>query len=199
MAIADSQRGLSILLVATIFRIARVANCIFDGFGDWSCRLGGGGFSMLLGLGCVVLPYASNKGILHSGRYARTIDMVFFQEHSFQIRRQRASRLGRRPSAHAAIENRSVSAPDGISPCSISSAITRNARALAFRVASSGVAPYTVTPGSSGMSPIQRPSVSRSNRMVSCMCLILPLGCLFGPSTVARCGLRALVVTLECR
>src|ERR1035438_1666094 len=97
-------------------------------------------------------------------------------------RRQRASRLGRGPSAHAAIENRSVSAPDGISPCSISSAITRNARALAFRVASSGVTPYTVTPGSSGISPIQRPSVSRSSRMVSCICLILPLERLFGPS-----------------
>jgi len=90
-------------------------------------------------------------------------------------RRRHAPRLGRGPFAHAATENCNMSAAGLISPCSISSAITRKARDLAFRVASSGVAPYTVTPGSSGMSPIQRPSVSRSNRMVSCICLIVPL------------------------
>src|ERR1039458_3865423 len=75
------------------------------------------------------------------------------------------------------MENRSVSGPGGISPCSISSAITRRARALAFSVASSELAPYTVTPGSSGMSAIHRPSVSRSNRIVGCICLILPFAC----------------------
>src|SRR5271157_2693036 len=93
-------------------------------------------------------------------------------------RRQRPPRLGCGPLAHAAMENCSVSAAGFISPCSISSAITRRARDLAFSVASSGVAPYTVTPGSSGMSAIQRPSVSRSNRIVSCICLILPFAAL---------------------
>src|ERR1035441_525945 len=68
------------------------------------------------------------------------------------------------------MEKRSVSDTGGVSPCSISSAITRRARALAFSVASSELAPYTVTPGSSGISAIHRPSVSRSNRIVSCIC-----------------------------
>jgi hypothetical protein len=69
--------------------------------------------------------------------------------------------LGCGPLPHAATENCKMSVAGVISPCSISSAITRRARDLTFRVASSGVAAYTVTPGSSGMSPIQRLSVSR--------------------------------------
>ncbi len=46
--------------------------------------------------------------------------------------RLRPPRLGRRPFGHAAIENCRRSAEAGISPCSISSAITRNARDLAL-------------------------------------------------------------------
>jgi len=41
-----------------------------------------------------------------------------------------------------------------------------------------GGAPYTVTPGRRGNAAIQRPSVSRSSRIVSCICFILPLAML---------------------
>src|ERR1035441_43571 len=84
-------------------------------------------------------------------------------------RRKRAPRLGRGPNAHAAMEKRSVSDTGGVSPCSISSAITRRSRALAFSVASSELAPYTGAPGSSGISAIHPPSVSRRNRILSCI------------------------------
>ena len=47
--------------------------------------------------------------------------------------------LCRGPSAHAAMENCSVSAAGFISPCSISSAITRSARDLAFSAGSGAV------------------------------------------------------------
>src|SRR5687767_8160650 len=48
------------------------------------------------------------------------------------------------------------------SPCSSLSARTRNARAFVRATASSREEPYASTPGSSGISPTQRPSVSRS-------------------------------------
>ena len=86
-------------------------------------------------------------------------------------RGQNPSRLSRRPLTHAAIEYCNMSASGLNSPCSISSAITRSASALTFVVASSGVEPYTVPPASSGTSPIQRPSTSRSKRIVRCICV----------------------------
>jgi hypothetical protein len=46
--------------------------------------------------------------------------------------------------------------------CSTSSAIAYRASAYAFAFASSTVAPYANAPGTSGISAIQRPSVSRS-------------------------------------
>jgi hypothetical protein len=46
--------------------------------------------------------------------------------------------------------------------CSTSSAIAYKANAYAFAFASSTVVPYAIAPGTSGISAIQRPSVSRS-------------------------------------
>src|SRR6266700_561987 len=45
---------------------------------------------------------------------------------------------------------------------STSSATAYNASAYAFALASSTVVPYAIAPGTSGISAIQRPSVSRS-------------------------------------
>jgi hypothetical protein len=63
--------------------------------------------------------------------------------------------------------NRSLAAIGAGSPRSIRSAITRRASAAALFRASASVAPYTSTPGSSGTSPIQRPSSSWSISIVS--------------------------------
>jgi hypothetical protein len=67
----------------------------------------------------------------------------------------------RRPLAHAATVNTSFSS--GISSSwSSRSASTRRANACAFEIAWLRVSPYTMTPGSSGISAIHRPSSSLS-------------------------------------
>ena len=75
-------------------------------------------------------------------------------------RRKKLTCLNGRPVHPCTANTPSISGMS--SPCSRRSARTRNASALAFATASSRFAPYTRTPGNSGTSPIQRPSVSRS-------------------------------------
>lgn len=72
-------------------------------------------------------------------------------------------RFGARPLAHcqaASIETVTVSV--GSFCCSMRSARTRRASACADALASFSVAPYAITPGTSAISAIQRPSASRS-------------------------------------
>src|SRR6516162_5848358 len=71
-----------------------------------------------------------------------------------------------RPSVHAATK-RSLGSKGTGSPCSMRSAITRNASAVVLLRASASVLPYANTPGSSGTSPIHRPSSSRSISILS--------------------------------
>lgn len=56
----------------------------------------------------------------------------------------------------------------GFLACSVRSAMTRSARAVTATSASFLDFPYAITPGSSGTSANQRPSVSCSKRMVNC-------------------------------
>jgi len=68
---------------------------------------------------------------------------------------------GWRPWTHAETANTSLSS--GISsPCSSLSARTRKANASAFEIASFRLSPHAITPGSSGISAIQRPPSSLS-------------------------------------
>src|SRR5207237_10343498 len=82
-----------------------------------------------------------------------------------QQRRENAPRPRGRPLAQAATNR--LSSSGARSPCSRRSAITRRARASALASASTRVAPYASTPGSSTTSPIQRPSASSSSSTVS--------------------------------
>jgi hypothetical protein len=58
---------------------------------------------------------------------------------------------------------------------STSSAMARSASAYAFLLASSSVCPYTITPGTAGISAIQRPSSSRSVSIFQCTSSLLTL------------------------
>src|ERR1700728_1857575 len=58
---------------------------------------------------------------------------------------------------------------------STSSAMTRKANAYAFRLASSSVFPYTITPGTAGISAIHRPSSSSSVSIFQCTSSLLML------------------------
>src|SRR5262249_17029492 len=79
---------------------------------------------------------------------------------------QDALRLRGRPLGHAASKNSAISGGSA-SPFSIRSAITLNASTLVLARASASVAPYAITPGSAGISAIQRPSSSRSVSILS--------------------------------
>jgi len=70
---------------------------------------------------------------------------------------------------------------------STSSAMTRKANAYAFLLASSSVAPYTITPGTAAISAIQRPSSSRSVSMFQCTSSLLTPADGFLLDTLIRC------------
>lgn len=82
-------------------------------------------------------------------------------------RSQNPPRLRGRPLAHAAATNEMSTISTGVSPCSMRSATTCSAKACTRETASSRVAPYTMTPGRSRTSAIQRPSSSRSSSIVN--------------------------------
>jgi hypothetical protein len=71
------------------------------------------------------------------------------------------------PLPHAGVRNRLLISGTS-SPFSSLSAITRSAMALALEIAEDFVVEYTSTPGRSGTSAIQRPSVSFSVSIVIC-------------------------------
>src|SRR5208282_4041696 len=79
-----------------------------------------------------------------------------------QQSREYSSGLGGGPVTHAA-SNIKLDGTGSSSPFSIRSAITRSASASTAASAFARVLPYASTPGNSGTSAIQRPSVSRSN------------------------------------
>ena len=90
----------------------------------------------------------------------RSARLPFTRPTNAKQRGQNLPGFGRRPMAHD-IANTSLSS--GISsPYSSRSAIARNANALAFETASFRLSPYAMTPGSSGISAIHRPSSSLS-------------------------------------
>jgi hypothetical protein len=91
------------------------------------------------------------------------------------------------PITHAMARTRLIVLGGSSLDCSTSSATERNAIAYAVAIASCGVAPYAIAPGTSGISAIQRPSVSRSVCMLNRKSrLLVPCG-----------GLRGGVVTFN--
>ncbi len=94
--------------------------------------------------------------------------------------RENPSGFCRGPLAHAGTAKKSATRSGTGSPCSTRSARTRNARALTSVTASEGVAPYTATPGRSGIAAIQRPSSSCS------ISIGIGIGHLFCQSTARR-------------
>ena len=78
-----------------------------------------------------------------------------------QQRRKDSPSASARPLIHAAL-NEMFRSSGPASPCSRRSARMRRASAWTLAVASSGVAPYVITPGSSTTSAIHRPSSSCS-------------------------------------
>lgn len=76
--------------------------------------------------------------------------------------------FGPRPLTHAIACSRRIEFGGSSRECSTSSATDLSAMAYALLMASSLVSPYANAPGTSEISAIQRPSVSRSVSMVNC-------------------------------
>ncbi len=74
---------------------------------------------------------------------------------------------GAGPPAHAMARTKLIVFGGSSLDCSTSSATARSAIAYALTAASCRVAPYAIAPGISGISAIQRPSVSRSVCMLN--------------------------------
>ena len=111
----------------------------------------------------VLRPTATRKDLVRSrGAFDAPPDT--------QQGRQNAASLDGWPSAHAAANWMVFGLGEG-SPCSSRSATTRSANAFARLAASSRLSPYAMTPGSSMISAIQRPSSSRSVSIVNRICL----------------------------
>jgi hypothetical protein len=85
------------------------------------------------------------------------------------------SSFGARPLAHAMARSL-IEVGGSSSEFSTSSATARSAIAYALLIASSLLFPYASAPGTSGISAIHRPSVSRSISMLNCKSLLVLRG-----------------------
>ena|ERR1700680_189360 len=105
-----------------------------------------------------------SKHVVAVGRMAQFYMRTFLRNNHPSFANQRSkdnSRLRTAPFAQAGTWRTLIEFGMSLE-CSTSSAIEYKANAYAFAFASSTVVPYAIAPGTSGISAIQRPSVSRS-------------------------------------